>query len=212
MKLFRTLPAAALAAVVVALPLHGQAQPSLVSADSAVAAPVAWRIDRSHSDVTFRIRHLVSRVPGTFDRWTASLTADPSDWTTGAITVSIETASINTRHERRDAHLRTDDFFDAENHPTITFQSRSVTTEGDRLRIAGDLTIRGITRPVVLEGEIVGVTTSPDGGRRAGFSATTRINRHDFGVSYNRAVEGGGLLLADEVDIEINLAAVAPGP
>jgi polyisoprenoid-binding protein YceI len=214
--MFRTLPALLLAGAVTIVPLHAQespAQPTLVdgpAADSAARPLRTWRIDANHSDVSFRVRHLVTRVSGTFDRWTADLQADPSDWSTGSVVVTIETASINTRQERRDGHLRSDDFFDAERHPAITFRSRRVTAEGERLRIEGDLTIRGITRPVVLDGEIIALTTAPDGSYRAGFSATTRINRHDFGVSWNRAAEGGGLVLADDVDIEINLAAAAP--
>lgn len=213
MTLFRTLSAVVVATAVSALPLGAQAAASLpdtVSAATPARGPLSWRIDANHSDMTFRIRHLVSRVPGTFDRWTAALQADPSDWSRGSVAVSIETASINTRQEKRDNHLRSDDFFDAANHPAITFQSRSVAVEGDRLRIEGDLTIRGVTRPVVLDGEIVAHTTAPDGTQRVGFRASTRINRHDFGVSWNRAAEGGGLVLADDVDIEINLAAVAP--
>ena len=215
MKIVRMVPAVAIAAAAAVNPLPAQAQATLSSAgavaDSTTAhGPLAWRIDANHSDVTFRVRHLVSRVPGTFDRWTADLRGDPADWSTGSVAVSIETASINTRQEKRDNHLRSDDFFDAANHPTITFRSRSVAAEGDRLRIQGDLTIRGVTRPVVLDGEIVALTQAADGSYRVGFNATTRIDRHDFGVSWNRAAEGGGLVLADDVDIEINLAAVAP--
>jgi polyisoprenoid-binding protein YceI len=201
------------AATIAAAPLAAQARastPGGIAADSAADGLVTWRIDANHSGLTFRVRHLVSRVPGTFDRWTADLRADPSDWTTGSVTVNIETASINTRQEKRDNHLRSDDFFDAVNHPAITFRSRKITPDGDRLRIEGDLTIRGITKPVVLDAEVVALTAGADGSRRVGFHATTRVNRHDFGVSWNRAAEGGGLVLADDVDIEIDLAAVAP--
>lgn len=209
--IFRSLSALALTAALATLPLHAQTASGGPAAAPAATAqgPLAWRLDANHSDITFRIRHLVTRVSGTFDRWTADLKADPADWSSGSVSVSIETASINTRQERRDNHLRSEDFFDAANHPAITFQSRRVTADGNRLRIEGDLTIRGITKPVVLDGEVVAVTTAPDGARRAGFHATTTINRHDFGVSWNRAAEGGGLVLADEVEIEINLAAAA---
>ena len=214
MNAFRMFSTVAVAAALAGTSLHGQAPPTLpdsaAPAASAAAGPLAWRIDANHSDVTFRVRHLVSRVPGTFERWTADLRADPSDWSAGSVSVIIETASINTRHEKRDNHLRSDDFFDAEQYPQITFRSRQVEVDGNRLRIEGDLTIRGITRPVVLDGEIVALARSQDGGHRVGFSASTRIDRHDFGVSWNRAAEGGGLVLADEVEIEINLAAVAP--
>lgn len=210
MILFRTVTALLTVAVAATAPLHAQTAATIPGGSAADVAPLVWRLDRNHSDVTFRIRHLVTRVSGTFDRWTAALDADPADWSSGSVRVTIETASINTGQERRDGHLRSDDFFDAASHPTITFESRRVSREGDRLRIEGDLTIRGITRAVVLDAEVIAVTTEPDGTRRVGFNATTRVNRNDFGVSWNRAAEGGGLVLADEVDIEINLAAVAP--
>jgi len=172
----------------------------------AVAAPdtTKWRIDVAHSELTFRIRHLVSRVNGTFRDWSGTVTGDPADWSKeGSVEVTIQTASIDTRSERRDAHLRTPDFFDAAAHPTITFRSRAVRVEGSDLTIDGDLTMRGVTRPVTLTGEVTAVS-----GTRAGFSARTKINRLDFGVSYNRGVEGGGVLLGDEVTIDIAIEAV----
>ena len=186
-------------APVAPLPRHAP-----VSAVVAASDTMKWRIDVSHSELTFRIRHLVSRVNGTFREWSGTITGDPADWSKdGAVEVTIQTASIDTRSERRDTHLRSPDFFDAANHPTITFRSRSVRAAGAQLIIEGDLTMRGVTKPVTLTGEVVTVA-----GERAGFSAQTKINRLDFGVSYNRGVEGGGVLLGDEVTIDLVIAAI----
>lgn len=172
------------------------------------APPAVYRIDTGHSDVTFRIRHFMSRVSGTFNQWEGTITADPADWTTGTVEVTIQAASIDTRHERRDNDLRSGNFFDVATHPTITFRSTSVTVDGSRLTIAGDLTMRGVTKPVVLEGEFLGRMGEGTARERIGFAARTRIDRTDFGVTWNRAVEGGGVMLGDDVDIEIAVEAV----
>ena len=171
------------------------------------AAPVTWRIDATHSELSFRIRHLVSRVRGQFNTWSGTITADPASLAGGSVSVDIQTASIDTNNERRDTHLRSADFFDAENHPTITFRSTRVVMSDDELQVHGNLTIRGVTKAVVLEGRTLGVTGAA-GQRRIGFEAETRINRMDYGVSWNRAAEAGGAVLGDEVTISITLAAV----
>ncbi len=173
----------------------------------AAAAPVRWQIDATHSELTFRIRHLVSRVRGQFNTWSGTIVADPASLGGGSVSVEIQTASIDTNNERRDTHLRSADFFDAENHPTITFRSTRVEANGRDLRVHGNLTIRGVTRAVVLEGQMQEVSGAP-GRRRIGFEAETRINRMDYGVSWNRAAEGGGAVLGDEVTIAIAVAAV----
>jgi polyisoprenoid-binding protein YceI len=170
-------------------------------------APVRWRIDTTHSELSFRIRHLVSRVSGTFNEWSGAIVADPGNLAGGSVEVEIRTASIFTSNERRDNHLRSDDFFDAPNHPSITFRSTRVEQRGRELRVHGNLTIRGVTRPVVLEGRMLEVTGAP-GRRRIGFEAETRIDRMDYGVSWNRGAEGGGVMLGDEVTIRIAVAAV----
>lgn len=177
-------------------------------AGGTAAGVPSWQIDRTHSELTFRIRHLVSRVRGSFDDWQGTLVADPANLAGGAVEVAIRTASINTANERRDNHLRSADFFDAENHPQITFRSTRVEVRGPSIRVHGDLTIRGTTRPVVLEGQYLGITRDAQGRERMGFEAETRINRHDFGVSWNNVAEGGGLVLGDEVTISIAIAAV----
>jgi polyisoprenoid-binding protein YceI len=203
----RTLIGAAVAAITTAAPLGAQtvaaAQPAPQQSGAA-----AWQIDQNHSELSFRIRHLVSRVRGTFDEWSGSLVADPNDLAGGSVEVDIATRSINTRHERRDNHLRSGDFFLADEHPQITFRSSRVETAGEQLRVHGDLTMRGVTRPVVLEGRFLGITRDGQGRNRMGFEAETTVNRHDFGVSWNNVAEGGGLVLGEEVTISIVIAAV----
>jgi polyisoprenoid-binding protein YceI len=180
--------------------------PAAVPADTA-AAPVRWQIDASHSELTFRIRHLVSRVRGQFNTWSGTIVADPASLAGGSVSVDIQTASIDTNQERRDTHLRSADFFDAENHPTITFRSTRVVANGRSISVHGNLTIRGVTKPVVLEGEMLDVGGAA-GRRRIGFEAQTTINRMDYGVSWNRGAEGGGVVLGDEVTINIAIEAV----
>lgn len=183
----------------------------VAAAAATITAPevVKWQIDVNHSEVSFRVRHFVSRVPGTFKVWNGTILADPSDLTGGSVEVSIQTGSIDTRNERRDAHLRSPDFFAADSFPTITFKSTKVEARNNALTISGDLTIRGVTKPVVLTGEYVGTTGTPEPSKqRIGFTATTKINRMDFGVKWNRAVEGGGVMLGDDVDVTINIEAV----
>lgn len=172
------------------------------------AEPVTWNIDVTHSELVFRIRHLVSRVNGTFRDWQGTIAADPANWNDGQVNIVIQTASIDTRSERRDNHLRSADFFDAATFPTITFKSTAVKVEGTSVTLSGELTIRGVTKPVTLTGEYLGMTGDGPKKQRVGFQATTKINRMDFGVSYNRAVEGGGTLLGDEVEILVTVAAV----
>ena len=172
-----------------------------------VSAPSTWKLDPTHSELSFSIRHLVSRVRGQFDVWTGTIVADPNDWSTASVEVTAQTSTIDTNNERRDEDLRSPNHFDADAHPTVTFKSTKVTRfAGDSVAVEGNLTIRGITRRVVLRGHLNGITGAP-GKRRAGFEAATTINRKDFNMTWNRVVEGGSLL-GDEVKIEIDIAAV----
>ncbi len=182
--------------------------PAAPSARLSADTVATYRIDVGHSDISFRIRHMMSRTRGTFNQWAGTISADPADWTTGSVDVTIQAASIDTRHERRDADLRSDNFFDVETFPTITFRSTRVDVSGTTLSITGDLTIRDVTRSVVLQGEFLGVTGKGTPRERIGFEASTTINRLDYGVKWNRAVEGGGVLLGDEVEISIGIEAV----
>ena len=193
--------APALAGAQTALP----AQASKASAS--VNAPSTWKIDPTHSELSFTIRHMVSKVRGQFDAWSGTILADPADWNTASVEVVAQTSTIDTNNERRDADLRSDNHFDADANPTVTFKSTKVTRfAGDSVTVAGNLTMHGITRPVVLRGHLNGITGVP-GKRRAGFEAETTINRKDFNMTWNRIVEGSSMV-GDEVRIEIDIAAV----
>lgn len=202
----------ALALVPQPLAAQGSRPAQQGAAQPAAAQPVAfsnvWAIDKSHSEMTFSIRHIVSRVRGTFREWEGSITMpDPANWEQGSsVDVTIRTASIFTDNERRDAHLRTSDFFLADSFPTITFRSTKIERTGNKARIHGNLTMRGVTKPVVLEGEFLGAQGAQS--QRIGFEASTTVNRLDYGVAWNRAVEGGGVTLGDEVTIDLSIAAV----
>jgi polyisoprenoid-binding protein YceI len=176
-------------------------------AQAASAAPAVWTIDNTHSGVGFQVRHFVSKVRGKFKDVKGTITADDGAWQNAVVEVEIATASISTDHDKRDAHLRSPDFFAADSFPTIRFRSTRIERDGDSARIHGNLTMRGITKPVVLDGTFTGLLKSAQGDR-VGFEASTTINRLDYGVKYNRAVEGGGVMLGDEVKVEINVEAV----
>jgi polyisoprenoid-binding protein YceI len=133
---------------------------------------------------------------------------DAAKWESASIDVEIQTASVFTDNDRRDADLRSSNFFAADSFPTITFTSTRIERNGDGAKIYGDLTIRGVTKPVVLDGHFLGLQNSANGAQRFGFDATTTVNRLDYGVKWNRAVEGGGMMLGDDVKIEIAIEAV----
>jgi polyisoprenoid-binding protein YceI len=170
-------------------------------------APAVWNIDPVHSGVSFQIRHFVSRVRGKFKDVKGTITADPESWQDGRVDVQIATASVSTDNDRRDTHLRSNDFFAADSFPTITFTSTRIERKGDQAKVYGNLTIRGVTKSVVLDGQFTGLMKSAQGDR-VGFEASTTVNRLDYGVKWNRAAEGGGAMLGDEVKIEITVEAV----
>lgn len=172
----------------------------------APAKPVTFAIDPVHSGVTFQIRHFVSKVRGKFRDVKGTITATPDAWQDAVVDVTIGTASLTTDNERRDGHLRSPDFFAADSFPAITFRSTRVVRSGDDAKVYGNLTMRGVTKPVILDGHFSGLMKSSE-GQRVGFEATTTVNRMDYGVAWNRAVEGGGAMLGDEVKIEINVEA-----
>jgi polyisoprenoid-binding protein YceI len=169
-----------------------------------------WKLDPAHSELTFSVKHLtISKVRGKFETFDVTIVTAPDDADgIHAIDATIDIASVNTRQAQRDAHLRTSDFFLVEEHPTATFHSTGGTWDGDDFTIVGDLTLRGVTRQIELKGELGGVTTDSYGNTKAGASATTTINRHDFGVSWNAALEAGGFTLGDDVKIDIDLQVV----
>ncbi|ACZ39555.1 YceI family protein [Sphaerobacter thermophilus] len=179
-------------------------------ATQAIAGRARWEIDPVHSEIGFAVRHMmVATARGRFGEFSGHVDFDPAEPTGASVEVSINAKSIDTRNPDRDAHLRSPDFFDAENHPTITFKSRRIeAVGGDQYRVIGDLTIRGVTREVVLDTTYYGVHPDAFGGIRAGFHATTSINRFDFGLNWNAAIEAGGVVVADTVNITIDLEVV----
>ena len=166
-----------------------------------------WTIDPAHSEIGFVVRHLmVSKVRGQFTKFEGSITtADDPLQSTG--TATIDLGSINTNNEQRDGHLRSADFFDADSHPTMTFTSTGLRQSGDKFIATGDLTIRDITKPIELEVEVNGFGPDPYGGTRAGLTATGQINRSDFGVTWNAAIEGGGVVVSEKVQLVLEVEA-----
>lgn len=169
-----------------------------------------WEIDSGHSGIHFSVRHLVvAKVRGKFTRWTGALTADEGGLERATVDVVIDASSIDTGVADRDAHLKSADFFDTAKFPEITFTSRSSEPAGKGLlRVAGDLTLHGVSRPVVLDVEFAGRTMDPWGNERAGFTARTSVDRKEFGLTWNQALETGGVMVGERVDIEIEIEAV----
>lgn len=177
-------------------------------------AVTTWNLDTTHTDVIFAAKHMmVTTVRGKFATVAGSVQLDPENPTGSSGSFTVAAASLNTGVEQRDGHLRSADFFDAENHPEITFVSTGVTAKGDHYAVAGDLTIRGVTKPITLDVEFLGLYTGMSGARRAGFHATGKINREDWGLTWNMGLEAGGWLVGKEIKLEIDLAveeALAP--
>jgi len=181
-----------------------------------LAAPVlaqadTWQIDPMHTSVEFTVRHMmISNVKGTFEKTSGTITVEGSDPTTAKIDAVIDASSINTRVERRDADLKSPDFLDVAKYPTITFKSTKVEAAGEgKWKVTGNLTLHGVTKPVVLDVESTGAPIhDPMGNTRAGASATTKINRKDFGLTYNKTLESGGVMVGDEVSITIDVEAI----
>jgi polyisoprenoid-binding protein YceI len=179
---------------------------ALALAATGASAQTTWNLDNAHSAVKFSVTHMViAEVPGNFREFTVTFTQKGSaDFTGSALAATIKTASINTDNEGRDKHLRSDDFFSAEKFPTITFTSTSFEKTGtDTYAIKGDLTIRDVTKPAVLTARYTGTVKDPWGNTKIGFKATTSINRFDYGLKWNKAVEAGGLVVGETVDITL---------
>jgi polyisoprenoid-binding protein YceI len=166
-----------------------------------------FTVDQAHSAVGFEVKHMmVSKVKGQFDAYTADVeAADLTDLTTASIAFKIDVASINTRNEDRDNHLKSADFFDAETNPSIDFKSTSITKDGEDYKVTGDLTIKGVTKPVTFDVEFGGKGTNPWGVEVYGFEAETKINREEFGLTWNAALETGGVLVGKDIKIKVEL-------
>ncbi|MGR6967842.1 YceI family protein [Geodermatophilus sp. URMC 61] len=167
-----------------------------------------WDIDASHSTVGFSVRHMmVSKVRGYFTKFSGEIVT-AEDPTRSTVTATIDMDSIDTRQEQRDAHIRSADFFDVGNHTVMTFRSTEVRTDGADWTVVGDLTIKGITKPVELALEVNGFGPDAYGGTRAGFSAKTEISRKEFGVDIDMPMDGGGVVVGDKISIELEIEAV----
>ena len=171
---------------------------------------MAWTIDPSHSQIQFAVRHMmISNVRGRFEDFSGTVDFNENDLSTLAVDVSIDTASINTRDEKRDEHLRSADFFNSAEFPTMTFKSTGVEKVNDsNLKLHGNLTIMGTTKPVTLDIEYAGTVVSPWGTTSAGFSASAKINRKEWGLVWNATLEAGGLLVGEDIKIELELELV----
>ncbi len=169
-----------------------------------------WDFDLVHSSINFWVRHMmVSKVHGRFTKWTGTIEMDEAHPASSRVEVQIDASSIDTKEAQRDTHLRSQDFLDAEKHPHILFRSTGVEPSGDkRFRLTGDLSIRGTSRPIVLDVEYAGRMKDPWGGERAGFSAHASLDRKDFGLTWNQVLEAGGILVGDKVEINIEVEAV----
>lgn len=180
---------------------------------AATALPVqaadTYNVDPGHSEVGFQIRHLVTQVRGKFDDYKGTIQLDPAKMENSSVDFTIKAASINTGNADRDKHLRTADFFNVEKFPEITFKSKSVKATGkDQYAVTGTFTMHGVSKELTLPVTFGGTAKDPWGGQRAGFSTSTTLNRKDYGIEWNKALDSGGALLGDDVKISIDLEAV----
>jgi polyisoprenoid-binding protein YceI len=171
---------------------------------------MTWTLDAAHSAVTFSAKHMMlTTVRGSMDIRDFELDFRPDDLAASSVRVAMDVASIDTGQEGRDQHLRSADFLDADAHPTIDFVSTRIEPRGDEYVIHGDLTIRGVTRPIVLAAEYAGTVPNLQGGQRAAFSATAKIDRDEFGLTWNVALEQGGWLVSKDIKVQIDLAVTS---
>jgi polyisoprenoid-binding protein YceI len=182
-----------------------------MTATAAVSAPTAWTIDSTHTGVEFAVKHLmISTVKGHFSDVSGSLTGDINNPESFGLDVKIGVESVDTRQGQRDAHLRSADFFDAAKYPTIEFKGKRIDGDvADEFKLYGDLTIRGVTREIVLNVTNEGSVVDPWGGSRIGFSAKGKIDRRDYGLTYNQALETGGFVVGDEIKISVDVEFTA---
>ena len=191
----------AIAALLTAWPIAAQAELA------------RWNVDPDHSTIEFRVSHMVvSKTAGRFTAYQGFIDMDPDAGTVKAIEATIKTASVNTNHEKRDAHLRNPDFFDVEKHPTMTYRLKSYKKTPEGYEAVGELTLRGVTKDITLKGNFNGVAKDPWGNLRAGFNAEGQVNRKDFGMVWSKTLDGGGLVVGDEVLIKLDIECVKAKP
>jgi polyisoprenoid-binding protein YceI len=183
-----------------------------LSAGTALAATETLNIDPNHSRVGFSIRHFFTPVRGEFKTVKGTIQLDQANLNASTVNVEIATASINTNNDKRDDHLRSADFFDAEKNPTVTFVSKSIAVKDNKGTMTGDLTMHGITKPVTLALEVGGIGKMGQGGTIAGFTATGKLDRKDYGILWNKTLDQGGTMLGDDVTLEITVEAKTPPP
>jgi polyisoprenoid-binding protein YceI len=184
-----------------------------LAAAPALAAVEKYTIDPAHSQVGFKIRHFVSKVPGRFGKFSGTIALDPASLASASVAVEIDPASINTDIADRDKHLRSADFFDVEKFPKMSFESTEVVPKGpNKALLRGNLTMHGVTKPVELEVDVLGYSPDSWGGYRGGFEAHGTINRKEFGIVWNKVLDAGGLMLGEEVEIILNIEAVREKP
>jgi len=175
-------------------------------------ATTKWVLDPMHSELQFKIRHLmITNVTGQFQQFTADAETEGDDFSTAKINFSAEVASVNTNNEQRDGHLKSADFFDVEKYPTMSFTSTSVTKDGDDITVEGNLSMHGETKAVTLNVEVGGIQQDPYGQTKAGFEVTGKINRKDFGLTWGAVTETGGVMLGDDVKLIANVQLVKQG-
>lgn len=169
-----------------------------------------WTLDAAHSELAFKVRHMmITNVKGEFRKWDASIIADGDDFTKSSIDVTIQSGSIFTNDDSRDGHLKSTDFFEIDKYPTLRFQGKSFRkVDGDEYKLQGILTIKGVSKDVVLDVEFGGINTDPWGNEKVGFSLEGKISRKDFGLNWNAALETGGVLVSDEVRISAEVQFV----
>lgn len=193
--------------------LAGLAIAALLLPSLATAETHTFQVDPVHSQVGFKVRHLVAKTAGRFNDFSASVSVDPANVAgTLSLKATVQVASINTENEDRDKHLRSADFFNAEEFPTLTFVSKSVKDKGDNMyAVTGDITIRGVTKPVTLDVEFLGTETNPfTKTPTTGLDITGSVNRQDFGMKWNKTLDSGGLILGDTVQLDIHVEATVP--
>lgn len=179
-----------------------------------VSGATDFELDTAHTEVVFKVRHLgISNVTGNFEKFSGTYSFDPETKTATSLKVTIDATSVTTKNEGRDKHLNSPDFFDTARFPTITFEGKSFSPlKGDAFTVAGDLTMHGITKPVVLDVTYNGAIKDPWGNNRTAFSATTKINRKDFGLNWGKVMDNGGLVVGDDVTILLEAEGIPPRP
>ncbi|UIR57702.1 YceI family protein [Sphingobacterium sp. SRCM116780] len=165
-----------------------------------------WSLDQAHSEIEFKVRHMmITNVKGQFQNFDITVTGESAQLEDAKINVTIQTDSINTKNEQRDQHLKSGDFFDVANYPAITFASTAIKTDGNDISLVGDLTIKGITKQITFDVEFGGLAKDPWGNQKAGYTVTGKINRQDYGLTWNAALETGGVMVSDDVKFQAEI-------